>query len=117
MKKQRFTSGAGLLSVPPNCKAPSRPHSAFTLAEVMVSAAVLGIGLVSLYGGFSSGFAIVRLNRENLRGTQILEEKMDMIRLYNWDQVINQPAINYLPANFTAPFYATNSTDSLASGF
>ena len=42
----------------------SRAHSGYTLAEVMVAALVLGTMTVSLYAGFSSGFALIRLARE-----------------------------------------------------
>src|SRR5262245_52626632 len=61
----------------------------YTLAEVIVGVFVLAIMVVSLYAGFSAGFAIVRLSRENLRATQILVKKMETIRLFNWSQVNN----------------------------
>jgi hypothetical protein len=51
----------------------------------------------------------VRLNTENLRATQILTDKMELIRLCTWDQVTNG---SFLPATFTGPFnYSTNSSD------
>ena len=45
-------------------------ESGQTLVEVMVAMAVLGFMMVALYAGFSSGFAVVRVSRENLRATQ-----------------------------------------------
>ena len=57
---------------------------AFSMIEILVAMVVLGIMFVSLYSGFSSGFAVVQLARENLRATQILQEKMETIRLYTW---------------------------------
>jgi len=80
-------------------------RSAYTLAEVTVAVGVLGIMVLSLYAGFTAGFRVMRLTREDLRATQILTEKTEMLRLYNWDQ-LNTPG--YIPASFTAPFYATN---------
>src|SRR5437870_2411713 len=62
--------------------------SGHTLVEVMVSLAVLGFMVISLYAGFSSGFAVVRVARENLRATQILAERMEVIRLIKWDDVV-----------------------------
>jgi len=90
-------------------------ESGHTLVEVMVAMAVLGFMTVALYAGFSSGFAVVRVSRENLRATQILAEGMEVARLYNWDQVVNQPG--YIPATFTAPFYANGQTNAGPGGF
>ena len=63
---------------------------------------VLGIMVVSLYAGFAFGFTQIRLARENLRATQILLEKMEVVRLLNWDQVTKPSNI---PNTFNAPLY------------
>jgi hypothetical protein len=75
---------------------------AFALVEVVVGAGLLGIMMISLYGGMSSGFAVTQLARENLRGTQIMLERMEGIRLYNWDQLTTS---NMIPASFTNYYY------------
>ena len=75
---------------------------AFTLAEVMVGVAIIGIVFVSLYAGMSSGFAVTQLARENLRATQILMERMEGIRLYNWNQIVYS---NMIPTRFTNYYY------------
>jgi type II secretory pathway pseudopilin PulG len=80
----------------------------FSLAEVMVAAGVLGFMLVSLFAGFSSGFAVLRAARENLRATQILEEKMEVIRLIKWSDV----SPGFIPTTFTAPFDADDPTNA-----
>lgn len=83
----------------------------FSLVEVLVAVAIGGVMVVSLYTGFSTGFAVVQLARENLRATQILQEKMETIRLYTWDQVTTQ---NFIPVTFTDVFYpGTQSTGGL----
>lgn len=82
---------------------------AYSMIEVLVAMAVLGVMFVSLYSGFSSGFAVVQLARENLRATQIMQEKMETIRLYTWDQ-INTPG--FVPTNFVDNFYATGTNVS-----
>ena len=74
---------------------------AFTLVEVMVGVIILAIGIASLYLGFSQGFAVIQTARENLRATQILQEKMETIRLFDWNQIITGPS----RTNFTASFY------------
>ena len=83
----------------------ARGQSAFTLTEAVVSAGLAGIMFISLLGGFSSGFALIRGNRENSRATQILLEKMEMLRLYNWDQITGTDTNTFVPTNFTARFY------------
>ena len=84
---------------------------AFSLAEVLVALAVGSILFVSLYSGLSTGFAVVQLARENLRATQILQEKMETIRLYTWDQVATA---GFIPTNFVEVFYsATQYTGGL----
>ncbi len=84
-----------------------------TLMEVMVSISLLGFMVVSLYAGFSSGFAVLRVARENLRATQILAERMEVIRLIKWENV--EPG--FIPMSFTAPFYATDSTNTTTGQF
>ena len=81
---------------------PRRFQLAFTMIEVLMSVALIGVMFVSLYGGMSSGFAITQLARENLRGTQIMLERMEGIRLYNWNQLVYS---NMIPKNFTNYYY------------
>lgn len=66
----------------------ARRESAHNLPEAIIAVALVGTMLVSLYAGFSSGFAIVRSTRENLRATQILVQRMEAIRLYNWNELL-----------------------------
>jgi uncharacterized protein (TIGR02598 family) len=72
--------------------------SAFTLVEVMVAVLVVSIAVVSLYTGISSGFALVKLAREDLRATQIMLQRMEAVRLYTWSQITD------------ATYYSTNNS-------
>ena len=67
----------------------------------MVGVGVLGIATISLFAAFSSGFAIIQLTRENLRATQILMQRMETIRVYNWTQIHDA---NYFPLTFTEKY-------------
>ncbi len=73
----------------------------FNLVEVTVAAVLLVLMAVALYGGFTQGFALLRLCMEDLRATQVLLRQMESIRLYTWEQVQN-PA--YLPRTFTTSY-------------
>ena len=83
------------------------------MVEILVAVVVLAIMFVSLYSGFSAGFAVIQLARENLRATQILQEKMETIRLYTWDQI---NTAGFVPTNFVEQFYSvgTNATGGVA---
>ncbi len=80
----------------------SRGQTAFTIAEVVMGVALVGIVFVSLLAGMSSGFAVTQVARENLRATQIMLERMEGLRLYNWNQLVYS---NMIPANFTNYYY------------
>jgi prepilin-type N-terminal cleavage/methylation domain-containing protein len=86
-----------------------RQELGFSLVEVAVCVAIMSVTLVTLYGGIASGFGLVNLARENLRANQILIEKMETIRLYNWEQINSN---GYIPATFTAPFFPAASTNT-----
>lgn len=107
----RTGSFAGLSTRP---AAAGGPRSAFTLVEVMVGVAVMAIMLVALYGGFTFAFSEIRLARENVRATQILQEKMEIARLYDWDQV-TQPG--FIPTTFAESYYAGSLTNTSTANF
>lgn len=85
-----------------------RKLGAFSLTEVTVGMAVIGTSMMALFSGFTSGFFTMQMARENLRATQILLEKTETIRLYNWDQVARTPG--FIPHEFEVP-YDPNSTN------
>src|SRR5216110_2852634 len=72
--------------------------AAFSLVEVTISLGVVGTIAGAMLTGIMGGFFTMKMARENLRATQILLEKVETIRLYDWDQ-INTP--NFIPALFT----------------
>src|SRR5215467_5935786 len=84
----------------------------YTLVEVMVAVGILGIMVVSLYAGFSSGFAILRTSRERTRATQVLLQKVEAIRMCSWSQLPS------FPRNFQEPLdpRATNGTSAFYYG-
>lgn len=83
-----------------------RGSEAMTLVEVMIGVGILGVMMLSFYGGFAFAFSEIRLSRENVRATQILEERMEVVRLLNWDQITKMPG--YVPTSFQASFYSEN---------
>lgn len=85
------------------------PEKGITIAEVVISLAILAVMAAGIMGSFSYGFLTVQLVRENQRATQIMLERAETIRLYNWDQVNSNgfiPSVSYVPYDPQAP---TNS--------
>jgi len=76
-----------------------RTKRGFTILEVVCAMVLLLMLVTAVYGAISSGMTTVRMSRENLRATQILLDKMEALRLYNWDQ---------LNGGFMAPTFVVN---------
>jgi hypothetical protein len=70
---------------------------------VIVATWLLTVMFVSLFGAFSFGFSTIRISQEDVRASQILLQKLEVLRVYDWSQITN----GYFPRNFTA----TYSTD------
>jgi hypothetical protein len=49
---------------------------------------------------------VIQTARENLRAGQILQEKMETMRVYNWDQIV---AADVIPRSFVEPFYSVGN--------
>ena len=91
------------------CRVARSIHSsAFALAEALFAVAMAGIMVISLYAGISNSIFSIRLARENLRATEVMLEKMEVIRLLTWDQITSS---NILPSTFTAPYYPNGTTN------
>ena len=116
--------------------------SAYTLIEIVIATALVSLTAAALYSGLGWGGKQNQLARENLRATQVILEKMEVIRGYTWDQLfpnsdpdeledpldpfdpdvdphtIDDPIVYTIPKTFTAPFKsgATNQGDFMYQG-
>jgi hypothetical protein len=68
----------------------------------MVAVVIMAIAFVSLYMGISFSFGVTTLERENLRATQVMLQRMEGIRLFTWDQLMDT-ALN--PKTFTEQYF------------
>jgi len=66
--------------------------------EAVVAAAILTVAISGVMLSLGYGFLAMQRVRENQRATQIMLEKVEIIRLYSWDQV-NTPG--FVPSTFT----------------
>ena len=74
----------------------------FSLTEAVVALAVGGVMIVSLYSGMTSATFSMRMAREDARATQIMLDKIEVVRLCSWEQINDK---DFMPSTFTAVIY------------
>ena len=79
---------------------PAQGERGYTLIEVIVGVCLLTLMVVGIYGAFSFGFSVIKLSQEDTRANQILLQKVETLRVYDWSKITN----GYFPTNFTATF-------------
>jgi hypothetical protein len=83
-------------------------RGAFTVLETLLAMGLLLTLILAVCGAITFGFNTVRLSRENTRATQIMVEKTEQLRLFNWDQ-LTSTTNRFLPTNdFHVRYYSTN---------
>ena len=81
----------------------------YALIEVMVAGGLLAFIIFSTYTAFSFGFGTIRLTQEELRADQILVQKLETLRMYDWSKV--NPS--FIPTSFTANFSAAGANQGV----
>lgn len=76
----------------------NKGEQAGTLIEVVIAVVILAIAGAGIIGSINYGMFMMRLARENARATQVMIEKLESIRLYNWSEVNSN---GFVPATFT----------------
>lgn len=74
-----------------------KAEAAGTLVEVIVATVIIAIMGAGIITSINYGMFVTQLARENSRATQIILEKLESIRLYNWTEVTNT---GYVPTTF-----------------
>jgi type II secretory pathway pseudopilin PulG len=77
----------------------SQKRAGFSIIENVIGMLVVGILVTALYGVISNGMRTEQWNREDLRATQVLIEKMDQLRVISWDQLVDATIV---PRTFEA---------------
>ena len=97
----------------------------FTLAEVLIAAAVGAIIFLALYAGISNCFGLLTTSRANLRATQIIVSRLEGLRLEAWGDTNSVTQLfdpTFIPSTFTEYFYPlglngqTNNLGTVYSG-
>lgn len=96
-----------------NIKPTIRRKRAFTIVEVLMSIAIIGVVAAGLMGCFTFSLFAIRMARENQRATQIILERAEAIRCFNWDSLTNVPTTPvtdyYNPATQSPPVYTVQT--------
>ena len=79
----------------------SGSKKAFSLIETVVGMGVVGIVFVTLYTGVTFAFKTIQVASESLQATQVIQSKMEVMRLYSWSQVTTN---NFIPTTFQQTF-------------
>src|SRR6267142_1688877 len=75
-----------------------RFEAATTLVDVILAVGIIAIMSGGMIGSITYGFYVMEMARENQRATQIILERIEAIRLYNWSQVKDP---TFIPSTFT----------------
>lgn len=81
----------------------------FSLVEVIIGTAIVGIFFVSFFAMTGTGFKMVQNSRENLRATQIMLNRLEGMRLFTWSQITDT---NLLPLTFTEKYDPTSTNSN-----
>lgn len=86
------------------------PHrlasAAFTVVEVVAAVLIAAIAFAAILTAISNGTLVLQNTRENLRATQILQSRIEGMRLIAWGTSSNQLFnATYFPTSFSDTFY------------
>jgi len=81
-------------------------EAAFSLVETTVGFAIFATVATAMLTGLITAFFTVQMSRENLRATQIMLDKVETLRLYDWYQLTNNSGPNaFIQTKFTNSYY------------
>ncbi len=93
-----------------------KAQQASTIVEVVIATVIIAIAGAGVITSINYGLFIMQLARENARASQIMLERLESVRLYNWSEVTNA---GYVPTTFTDvydPQAGTNQQGTVYSG-
>ena len=92
-----------------------RRRDAFTITEVAVVTVILGILLIAILGMISQASRYLHDIRLTARSSQVLQQKMEDIRLLTWNRLTNYPAVWTDSASTYGTFVVTITTNAYDS--
>ena len=86
-----------------------KSNSGVSLTEVVMATAIIAMIGGAVVTSINYGLLVMRIARENQRATQVMVERLESIRLYNWAQVTTP---NFIPTSFTEAYDPSNPNSS-----
>ena len=83
----------------------------FTLVEQLIGGAILSIVFSALFMALNFAANLTQTTQQDLRANQILIDKMEILRLYTWQQITNGTSI---PLSFTNVYNPGNTNSSVS---
>jgi len=93
-----------------------KSEHASTIVEVIVATVIITIAAAGIISSINYGLFVMKLARENSRATQIMLERLESVRLYDWTEVTNAGFVPTLFTDVYDPQSDTNSQGAVYSG-
>jgi len=113
--KEIVMQGVFMMNQPPSNTHRNGSVAAFTLIEAMVSLVIGAVMLTALYSSLVFGFGAVKLDREDLRATQILLQRMETLRLTSFSAIQNGTLTEYYDPNGLSSCYGATYTITITT--
>jgi len=81
---------------------------ASTIVEVVIATVIIAIAGGGVITSVNYGLFIMQIARENARASQIMLERLESVRLYNWTEITNA---GYVPTTFTDVYDPTATSN------
>jgi hypothetical protein len=91
---------------------PRRSEFASTIVEVVVATVIIAVAGAGIISSVNYGLFVMQLARENARASQIMLEKLESVRLYNWSEVTSN---GYVPTAFTDYYDPQGSSNQMGT--
>ena len=88
---------------------PENYYAAMTILEVVMATGIIAVTGGGMISSINYGLWVMRMARENQRATQVMLEKLEAIRLYNWTR---SPITGYVPRPSLHAYDPTSSSVS-----
>ena len=92
-----------------NIRFGNKSNRGVSLTEVVMATAIIAMIGGAVVTSINYGLLVMRIARENQRATQVMVERLESIRLYNWDQVTTS---NFIPTSFTEAYDPSNPNNN-----